>query len=367
MKIRIMFLIDRLAFGGTEKQLIELINQLDRKRFHPHLCTLHESDRITLDSAVTSYCLDFRAFHDLSTARVISKLASYIRHRRIQIVQSFFQDPTLIAALSRPFHRASLVGSFRDLGFWRSRKETFKLRIACRAFNGFIANSKAVKAHFVKVDRIDPKKIEVIYNGIKIAPESKANHSEYADRRPIVGIVANLNRPVKRVNDFIRVASKVHAIMPGARFVVVGDGCLRPELENLSRSLDLENVLTFTGLVDNPIEQIERFRIGVITSETEGFCNSILEYMACGVPVVATAAGGNMELVLEGENGFLVPVGNIEMLAQKIIFLLKRIDICGNIGRYNALNVDKKFSMKKMVAKHEDFYCRLVRNSTCTI
>ena len=156
MKYGILFLIDRLGIGGTEKQLFELIRHLDRNRFEPHLCTLYSCDESGMAPVVIGCCLGFRAFYQPGALRVITKLTRYIRQNHIRIVQSFFQDSTLIAALSRPLHKARLIGSFRDLGFWRNRKETFKMRLAYKAFNGFIANSKSVKAHFVETDNIDP-------------------------------------------------------------------------------------------------------------------------------------------------------------------------------------------------------------------
>jgi glycosyltransferase involved in cell wall biosynthesis len=360
MKTGILFLIDQIALGGTEKQLLELIRNLDQHRIQPHLGVLHDGAPGLTKQPLPTLCLDFRAFHHFSIARSISKLSRYIRRHQIQIVQSYFQDPTLLAALSRPFHQAMLVGSFRDLGFWRNYRETLKMRAAYSAYHGFIANSRSVKSHFVETDGIDPAKVEIIHNGIPIGMQSGMSLPDSANKAPVVGIVANLNRPVKRVQDFIRAAAVVHRNCPGTRFEIIGDGHLRASLEELSRSLNLSDVLSFKGLVDNPMECIRRFRIGVITSETEGFCNAILEYMACGVPVVATATGGNLELVRENENGFLIPVADIEMLAQRISFLLLRSDICIQMGEVNFRNAEKEYSVSKMVTRHAAYYHKLL-------
>lgn len=360
MNTGILFLIDELALGGTEKQLMELVRYLDRNRFQPHLCTLRAGSRMMVGQMIPNLCLNFVAFHHPGTVRSISELSRYVREHRIGIVQSFFQDPMLMAALSATFHSARLVGSFRDLGFWRSRKETFKMRLAYLAFDGFIANSESVKTHFVKTDRIEPCKIEVIHNGIDITGKPGTHLATPVDCSPIVGIVANLNRPVKRVQDFIKAAARVHGVMPETRFIVVGDGALRPELEELSRSLHLAEALTFTGLIQNPSDYIARFHVGVITSETEGFCNAILEYMACGVPAVATATGGNIELVRDGKSGFLVPVGNIEELARRIVLLLRGNDMRAAMRDYSLRIINREYSMAKMVTRHESYYGRLL-------
>ena len=195
MKNGILFLIDKLSLGGTEKQLVQLIQNIDRQRYQPHVCTLYKSTLDILDGDVPNFSLDFVSFNHLTIMGVITKLVSYIRRNRIRIVQSFFQDPTMIAALSSPFHKAHLVGSFRDLGFWRNRKETLKMRLAYRAYSGFIANSMAVKTHFVNTDGIDPAMVEVIYNGTDKVERGKCKRPPMRDGAPLVGIVANLNRP----------------------------------------------------------------------------------------------------------------------------------------------------------------------------
>jgi len=237
------------------------------------------------------------------------------------------------------------------------------MREAYRAYTGFIANSNAVKEHFMNVDGIDAGKIQVIYNGIPV--NGLKHNAEMISEKapPIVGIVSNLNRPVKRVHDFIRAAAIVRCMRPETRFLLIGDGYLRPQLEELSKSLGLSEALTFAGLVKDPTKVISGLAVGVITSETEGFCNAILEYMACGVPVVATATGGNLEMVREGENGFLVQVGDVKSLAEKILTLLKEDDLRKKIAAANTEKVRSQFSLGRMVSDYEAYYRRLLEGN----
>jgi glycosyltransferase involved in cell wall biosynthesis len=345
--------------GGTEKQLVQLMQHLDRERFQPHLCTLKASSGLLEDMDIPKLILRFRSFTHTSIFSIVVKLAKYIWENDIRIVQTFFQDPFLLGAMSRPFHRAKLIGSFRDLGFWRTPVESRKMRLAYPAFSGFIANSWAVKEHFVQIDGIDRNKIQVIYNGIDCEKVPKATIDDLTARPPLVGIVANCNRAVKRVDDFIRAAALVHQKFPDVHFMVVGDGHLRPQLEALSHSLGLADSLVFTGEVKNPLDMVRNFSIGVISSETEGFCNAILEYMACGVSVVATAAGGNPELMSEGENGFLFPVGDIEILAERIELLIKDSGLLSQMHKANIKRIADKFSLLEMVSSFENHYEKL--------
>ena len=361
MRTGILYLIDRLAVGGTERQLGLLLKGLDRELFQPHLGTIRPGgERIDLPDDVPLLPLDFKSFFSPSTVNCLWQLGIYIRNQRIRIVQTFFQDPTLLAAFSRVFHQARLVGSFRDLGFWRNWRESMKMRLAFPAFNGFIANSNAVKEYFVGTDGIPPQKIIVIANGIVMPATPPRTEFSKNPGTPLVGIVANLNRSVKRIEDFIKAAALVRQRFPEVSFVIVGDGHLRSEFEALSRNLGLGEVLKFAGEVLHPIEMIREFHVGVNTSETEGLSNAILEYMACGVPVVATATGGNSELVHDGENGFLVPVGDVNRMAERIVALLGEPDLRARMSAANLTRARCDFAPERMISAHEKYYEQLL-------
>jgi glycosyltransferase involved in cell wall biosynthesis len=358
--INILYMIDCLANGGAERQLVELIRRVDRSRFRPHLCTLNDSEKLYDELDVPKIILGNARFGHHSMLKRLLALNRYVRDNRIHIIQTFFQDPFLLAAIVRPFNRVRLVGTFRDLGFWRTPAENRKMRLAYPFFSGFIANSRAVKEHFVRADGIPEDKIEVIYNGFDFAAIPDTLRGNNSDDPPVVGIVANMNRPVKRVQDFIHAAALVKVKVPRASFVIVGGGHLRGELEELASSLGLSGSIRFTGRITNPLEVIRTFDVGVLTSETEGFSNAIIEYMACGVPIVATDTGGNPELVTEGENGYLVPVGNTERLSQRIVNLLADEAHRAGIGERNREKIRSGFSWSVALERQCRYYEYLV-------
>lgn len=356
MTVNVLYIIDSLAHGGTEKQLVQLIRHLDPEKFRPHLCTLKRSEGLYDELDIPKICLDFVSFGRPAVVKKVATLSSFIRRHRIRIVQTFFQDPFLLGAMVKPFTGVKLIGSFRDLGFWRTPSETRKMRLAYPFFSGFIANSQAVKDHFVQRDGIRAEKIQVIYNGVDLAGFVPRSPESFDGKNFVVGIVANLNRPVKRVQDFIQAAALVRREVQDAEFVIVGDGHLKGELETLARSLGLGGSITFTGRIENPAEVIRGFHVGVITSETEGMCNAVIEYMACGLPVVATDVGGNPELVVDGESGYLVPPAAPAILAEKIIQLARAPRLCRDMGERNAAKVHRLFPVSAMVAHQGSFY-----------
>ena len=114
------------------------------------------------------------------------------------------------------------------------------------------------------------------------------------------------------------------------------------------------------------MDEIARFGVGVITSESEGFSNAIIEYLACGIPVVATDAGGNPEIVTQGENGYLVPVGNPSLMAEKVLLLLNDRSLAARIGRLNRVKALRDYSMDRMVEEHRAYYTEIMEGRSRT-
>jgi glycosyltransferase involved in cell wall biosynthesis len=350
--INVLYLIDSLTHGGTERQLVELIRHLDPQHVRPHLCTLKSSDGLFDELPVPKQCFQFSSFAKPSLFGVMQRLIRYIRHHNIHIVQTFFQDPCLLAALVKPFTGVKLIGSFRDLGFWRTPVESRKMKWAFPLFDGFIANSQAVKSHFCHMDGLAPERVTVIYNGFDFSSlPAGISKTATPNQAPVVGIVANLNRPVKRVQDFIAAAALIYRQRPDVRFMVIGGGHLKSDLQQQAAELGIAANITFTGMVPDPLTYISGFDVGVVTSETEGFCNAIIEYMASGLPVVATRVGGNVEMVQEGVNGFLYDVGKIDELAAMVLHLFDHPAERPRIMAENRATASKRYSMEAMVTQ----------------
>ena len=354
MTINVLYIIERLGHGGTELQLVELMNGLDKSMFSPHLCTLKPSFGLfsSLDIPKIELRLDGMLRPDIFPK--IRKMLTFCRRHRIHLIQTFFQDPPVIAAVLKLFLPVMLIYSFRDLGFWRTPLESVKTRTTYFFFDGFVANSHAVKNYYHVTDGLSVDKIRVIHNGFDMQKVKQKDSN--AQRVPVVGIVGNFNRPVKRMGDFIECAGIIKEAVREARFIVVGDGAEKNRLMHRTSELGLKEAFLFVGRVENALEYIHRFAIGVNTSETEGFSNAVMEYMACGVPVVATDAGGNRELVENGKNGYLVPVGDCAKMAEKIIKLLLDPELRFRMGKDNRQEIGEKYTMEAMVRNYERLY-----------
>ena len=164
-----------------------------------------------------------------------------------------------------------------------------------------------------------------------------AGSLDLPDHDKVVGIVANV-KPIKRIDTLVEAFAIVTEQRPDARLVVVGDtmsdgsGRTLEALKAMASRLGIADRVVFTGRVADPRPYILRFAVAVLCSESEGFSNAIIEYMQARRPVVCTDTGGNPELVKDGYNGFLVPVGDSIGLADRIVRLLSDHDLARRIG-----------------------------------
>ena len=154
---------------------------------------------------------------------------------------------------------------------------------------------------------------------------------------------------------FLRAAKRVHQEVPNAVFLLAGEGGLMTSLQSLAAELKIEGCTYFLGRCEAMAELLNISDVCVLSSKAEGFSNSILEYMAAGKPVVATNVGGAPEAIVEGVTGFLVPAGNDEKMAARIIELLVNHDrrFMGARGRQIVL---EKFSPEAQLARTESLY-----------
>ena len=356
---KVLYCIENIGRGGTETQLVGLINRLDRSRFAPLLCTLRPSSDY-LDE-VDCPCLELNVKRIMSPGgfSTVRRLAAHIRDEGVAIVQSFFQDPTLLAmpAARRGGAPVRLI-SFRDLGFWRTPLQEFMMRRAYPLATGFMANSQAVKHTACQRDRLDPSRINVIYNGVDTDGYRFVEHLE---SEVAIGIVGNLNRRVKRTDLFLRAAARVHISHPEVMFHVVGDGEFRAEYELLAVELGIARNTVFAGRVADVSEYLGKLAVGVMCSDSEGFSNAVLEYMLRGCAVVATSVGGNLEIVRDGETGLLVPPANDVALASAMLRMVEEKKTRLMLTLRARTVAEEGFDWAACVESHQEYYARELR------
>jgi glycosyltransferase involved in cell wall biosynthesis len=173
-----------------------------------------------------------------------------------------------------------------------------------------------------------------------------------------ITLVANLRHTVKNQPMFLRTAQKVSEKAPQAHFVIAGEGELKMDLENLAKELKVEKNVHFIGRCAKIPELLSVSFAGVLTSFNEGFSNSILEYMAARIPVIATNVGGAGEAIIEDKTGFLVESDDDEVMSEKLTLLLENSEKARQFGENGRKFVEEKFSGKAQLENTLELYRR---------
>ncbi len=366
--IHIAFVIDtiRCDTEGTQRQLLETIRRLDPARYTPLLiCLWHSPWMSRHNLPCDTEVLGYRGFMKINILSVIGSLRNIVRNYDIDIVQSFFEDSRIFAFLSLRFLSPTpvLLASRRDIGLDKKRPwyhHIYRLLypIVNKYYDGVLTNSKQVAAFVIQKENVPKDKVKVIYNGIQVDHGQEQVPAELVDNSGSVriGIVASLT-PVKRVDIFMEAVAGLLRENPQTEIhgYIIGDGVLRKDLEFLCAKLSLQNHITFTGAVDNVPAYLKHLDIGVNCSEREGLSNAVLEYMAYGLPVIATDVGGNTELIDENR-GNLVEVGNTEQMIRSLYHLINDKDLRITLGGNSREYVMQNFSWEKSMAELDSYY-----------
>lgn len=178
----------------------------------------------------------------------------------------------------------------------------------------------------------------------------------------VVGNVAHLAGH-KSQRDLIDAMPPLLAAVPEARLVIVGDGGERGSLEDRTKILRIADRVLFTGFRSDVPGLLAAFDLFAMSSRLEGFCNSVLEAFAVGVPVVATRAGGLPEMVRDGETGLLTPIGDPPALAAALIRLIRDRDLAARLAAAGRRLVESEYTVERMVEKTALAYAEVLRGS----
>ena len=259
------------------------------------------------------------------------------------------RTPRLVASRRVDFHMRQSA-----LSRWKYRQ------VEC-----FICASDAIR-QIVVSDGIPRNRTVTVHEGIDLGRVAAAPRAELHKElwlphdAPLVGNVAALV-PHKGQRHLVDAAGLVLPKQPDARFIIAGEGELRPQLEHQIRQHHLEKHVILAGFRSDILSLHKAFDIFVMSSVTEGLGTSILDAMACGKPVVGTTAGGIPEVVADGETGLLVPPRDPRAMADAITRLLSDHELRGRMGATGLARVLQCFSAEIMVRKTLEVYERLVR------
>lgn len=378
--LRIALVIARLNIGGPATHVIELAAGLPRDRFTVRLL----SGRVGRGEAGMQYLAQQKGIQpeeipSLSPHLGFRDLPAFLHLRRIfrewrpDIVHTHTAKAGALGrAAARSANVPALVHTFHGhvlRGYFSPPAEAvFRIieRLLARSTDRIITLSPALKEDLARMRIAPAEKIDVIPLGMDLESlAASATRREELRRElgvtpgePLVGIVGRLV-PIKNHRLFLEAARSMVDSGTNARFLVVGDGELRGELESLSVTLGLSRHVHFLGWRREMAPVYAALDVLTLTSTNEGTPVTVIEAMAAGIPVVATAVGGVPDVVRNGENGWLVPPGNVEALQQAWRAALVRSAETDRMRDRARQEVTMRFGRGQMLTAISDLYTRL--------
>jgi len=382
LKPNVLHIIDSFEQGGTERQAAQLVRLLhEGGRYRAHLACLNnrgilrdEVERLGLGE-IAEYPLT--SFYDRNFLRQVRRLARFLKQQEISVVHTHdFYTNIFGMMASRLARTPARIASKRETEGFRTTAQKRVERYAFGLAHAVITNAEAVKNQLIK-EGVRAEKLVTVYNGLdmlRVAPQTglereamlallKLPPEERKAQRRFVTIVANLQHAVKDHPTFLRAAARVHERVPEAAFVIAGEGRLMDELRALASELGIERDTFFIGRCQHVAELLAVSEVCVLSSQAEGFSNSILEYMAAARPVVATDVGGAREAIEEGKTGYLVSAGDDEAMAARIISLLLDSERAQEMGERGRRIIEEKFSCEAQLERTQNLYERLLSGS----
>lgn len=366
-RIRVAYLIDRLQRAGAQAHLGQLVSRLDPRGFEPEVFCLLAGGPVAEEMKARGVPVEVLGLGRLYGPRALAelvRLARRLRRRRIDVLHTYLVSANIYGTIAARMARVAVITSRRDTGFSRNwRLRLVEERLINPLVDRVVAVSPAVAALTLREHGVPPGRLVTIENGVDVEAWKPEGQPRAEARQELglledevaVGVIGHLS-PVKGHADFLQAAARVSAEAPRTRFVLVGDGSLRPTLEALAASLGLGARVVFAGTRADMPRVLSALDVVAVPSHSEGMSNALLEAMAMALPVVATSVGGNPDVVRDGVTGRLVPPRDPAALARVLVELAAHPASRQSLGRAARRHVADHLSLSGMVSRYEELY-----------
>ncbi len=371
---KVFFLVDSLNVGGTETQAVELATRLDPGRYEVTLGCLRARGPLLEKLAGSSVSVrEFYpkgGFDSIQGIYQMLRLAAFLRRGGFKIVHAHDLYSNFLAIPAAIIARVPvIISSQRDLGhldFYKTKR-----RIWLRRLQNFstvvLTNANAVRDTVLSENHFAASKVRVISNGVDLdrfshGSRDRAWLAPSTPQEKWIVLVGNMHSDVKGHPTLIAAAGAITREFPETRFVLVGDGEMRKAFEQDVARRGLERNFLFLGRRDDVARILGCCDIAVLPSKAEGLPNAILEYLAAGLPTVASQVGGNAEIVQDTKTGLFVPPDDSAALSVALMRLLRDPVLAASLGKNGREYVAAEFSFQRMIDKTDQLYTELLRS-----
>lgn len=359
-----MFVNHSMAMGGIETMILNLAIRMRDFQLEPEIAVFKRGG--SLESAIQLQRIPFHSIERREgfDLRAIWRLRLLIQRRDIATVHSHNYLSWLYCGLA-----LSSMRGIVHVHTEHSEVEPRLIRYAAELFlstrtDHVVAVSEHVRLVMTKTIRINPARISLILNGVntlRFSPNLERRHKMRAslgllEADIVIGIVARL-APIKNHSQvFQAVALLASKTVTNIRLIVVGDGIERAKLEAEVDALGIRVITRFLGERSDTECLFDAMDIYTLCSLNEGMNLTLLEAMSAGLPVVATAVGGNTEIVAESVSGFLVPVGDVETMYQRLALLANDSKMRHQFGAHGRTRVQQLFDERYVSEQYARLY-----------
>ena len=370
--VKIVHVVLGLNMGGLERVVLRLLAELDRARWAPVVVALDEPGVLALELTRLGVPLRVMGRRPGLDAELAVRLSTLLRQEGAHLVHTHNAAAHLYGSLAAHLARArGGGGSPRVVHTKHGRNQpdeprsVLVNRLASALSDRIVTVSDDAASVAIEIERVRPDKVITIGNGVdteEFRPRADAASARAALGAPAtgfhVGCVARL-APVKDHRTLIDAFARLRGARPDAHLTLIGDGPERAALEEHAARLDLERAVTFAGERAEVAPLLAAFDVFALASLSEGISLTLLEAASAGLPVVATRVGGNEEVVVDGETGFLVPASDPLALADALAEVAARPDRA-TMGAAGRARVERRFSVERMARIYAELYTEVL-------
>ena len=361
---RIVHVTFDMRIGGAEQVIYNLIENTKRSKYDVSILCLESCvgpfGKQLLEKGYTVTTLNRKPGFDVS---LINRICQFVHKNHVNVLHCHQYTPYVYGVLGALFTQCEVI--FTEHGRFYPDQRKLKRILVNPLFNLFTnhvtAISSATRYALVAFENFPGNKIKVIYNGIDdsryLIPKDENLEKSLGtnEEHPILGTVARLDS-IKNQTMMIRALKIIHQRYPKTFLIIVGDGPERETLESIVKELQLTSRVIFAGFREDAHLFYKIMDIFLLTSFSEGTAITLLEAMAAGLPCIATNVGGNPEIVVDKETGFLVTNDDAHDLAEKICILLDNEDAMTKMGKAARRRFEQNYTIDKMVEAYERLY-----------
>lgn len=369
MKKKVVYIIGQLSVGGSEKYILNLVTHLDKTQFTSHVICLSEflelQPNLENIGCKVHVSKKFKYFNKFRSILALIKILKKLQPDIVEIIGWAWYYSIIACSLAKI---DNIIVTSRDIPNWKKWHHLLADKILLKKAKVAIFNSNQVRKHTWINLGLPIDRSVVIYSALDISQFEKAQNKAVSEpipkinvqkaNSPILCIVSNLT-PIKSVDTIIKAHSLLVKTHPKAQLLIIGQGTMKPQLNDLVVKLNITNNVQFLGRRNDVPAILKNVDVAVSSSISEGASNSILEYMAASLPIVATNVGGTPELITHNKTGLLVPSKSPQELYKAITKLLENEQLMIKLGQQAREKVEEKFSMGKMINDTKQIYLSL--------